>query len=699
MTYPVALAGGLVDSKAIPEAGDLQILSNFVIYRNRFALRAPVVVTVQLMDDEGSPQPVDTVLSIKYHDGHMYAIGYKGGGVQKAYLYKLNLDGTGSGPTQAPTAVLWSGSAAVPTPVMVSFHGGTTTGPVSRLYISDYSGQYDTMFWNSDASSINNLQDDFADSGSLHNTRYGIVFSYQYTMWGTGFFQFGAGARQEMMRFSQPGAIPAAEPDITGGVNPREWWAVDHREVGVRNEPITNVGFAGGAAIIFKRKAAYALQGYDADSWAIRQISDKIGAVGPYASCNTEDGLCFFWSDIGPMMTDGQTVVDLSVDIRKFVQAVGFNTGISCEYSPDDRIVYFVVPQDGAGTPNLYLAYQRQTQPVINPPIGQGLYSSGQWLNSGGTALTVSMINGVPNLTLPGPIAAPTGMHASAVSDTEIDLTWVNGDTALDTVTEIHRGFTPGFAVSGATLLHTVDAGVASYNDTTLTQSTTAYYKVKHLRNSIYSALSGEVNDRTFLAAPTNFSAVSGSSTGIVLSGTNNAPGADIILSRASLSSSQMDIVTLPNPGATFTYTDNGITGGVTYCYQARASKVAEHDSVNSTPSCSTGNEPPPVLDSASFLITPTSDCPSGPNVLIQWTAHHIGADDTALIERNVDSAGWNDIAQTSLRTLSYQDIWQFANSGGSNHTIQYRVTAYKGTTVAQNTITPATQTWKGVFC
>src|SRR5579864_7752433 len=153
MTFPVALAGGLVDSKAIPAAGDLQTLSNFVVFRNRFALRAPVTVTVQLLDDANGAgaagNPITSVLAIRFHQNFAYVIGYSST-TQKHYLYKLNpnctsqgdhtyVSGTQQGPFGSSGIVLsptnWATGAIVARPQMVSFTGGTAIAPVARLFI------------------------------------------------------------------------------------------------------------------------------------------------------------------------------------------------------------------------------------------------------------------------------------------------------------------------------------------------------------------------------------------------------------------------------------------------------------------------------------------------------------------------------------------------------------------------------------
>jgi len=683
MTQPVALAGGLNDSQAIPDPTTMQVLSNWVVFRGRFAVRAPVTVTVQLLDDAGSPAPVTSVLAGRFHKNKFYVIAFSSN-TNKTYLYRLNPDGTSEGTpngTQSTfVAVLWTG-ATLSAPMMVSFDGGIAGTPVSRLYIADNNNQYDTLFWNSDANTINNLQNDFADSGALHNTRYTYIWKYQYSMWGSGFYQFGAATRPEMMRFSQPGLIPSIEPDMAGavGITAQEWWNVDHREAGDRGDPITTVAYAGGAAIIFKRRQAYALFGYDADTWSLRPISDKVGAIGPYAACSTEDGFCYFWSDRGPHMTDGQTVVDIGGNIRKFVQAVGFNPTISAEYSVDDSMVYFAVPQTGSGTPNSYLGYQRQQ--AAGP--AQGLFSSGQWLNSGGTALLVTSMAAIPNQTLPPPQAAPSALVLTPVSGTEVDLTWVNGDTSLDTTTEIWRGPTSGTE----TLLTTVASGVAFYADTGLTPTTNYFYKIRHVRNAQNSAYSTEQSTRTFCATPTLVAANS-IATGVRISYTNNQAGADIVIERGVNGTTFSAITTVSNPGTgAFTFDDTSGTVGITYYYRVKAKKTAEADSAYSSPVVNAVfGFPPPAMSSANLTITQFGTCLFHGN--ITWSGTFFTANDTAKIYQSFGGGGFFLIATVSLQSGAYTDT---LDNPPTNTTVQYRVDAYdEGTTLSSTATTPS---------
>src|SRR2546428_9048498 len=93
MTQPIALVGGLQDSQARPDPTMFQKLQNFVHFRGRFAIRAPVTVVMQLLDDQGSPAPVTNTLGTIIYANQLWALAYSSV-TQKVYLYSANLDGT-----------------------------------------------------------------------------------------------------------------------------------------------------------------------------------------------------------------------------------------------------------------------------------------------------------------------------------------------------------------------------------------------------------------------------------------------------------------------------------------------------------------------------------------------------------------------------------------------------------------------------
>src|SRR5262249_39999403 len=78
-------------------------------------------------------------------------------------------------------------------------------------------------------------------------------------------------------------------------------------------------------------------------------------------------------------------------------------------------------------------------------------------------------------VTTPNPVPAPSGLAATAISSAEIDLTWTNGTTSVDSV-RIERKVGPGGTyVEIATLAPTT----TFFADTEVTQGTTFYYRVR----------------------------------------------------------------------------------------------------------------------------------------------------------------------------------------------------------------------------
>jgi alpha-tubulin suppressor-like RCC1 family protein len=95
-------------------------------------------------------------------------------------------------------------------------------------------------------------------------------------------------------------------------------------------------------------------------------------------------------------------------------------------------------------------------------------------------------------------INAPSNLTATAISTSQIDLSWVNNATNAD-------GFEIERSLDGITyaLLSTLNANTTTYSDTGLYQSTTYYYRVRaYMTTDDYSAYSNEVSATTFSIPP-----------------------------------------------------------------------------------------------------------------------------------------------------------------------------------------------------
>jgi gliding motility-associated-like protein len=135
--------------------------------------------------------------------------------------------------------------------------------------------------------------------------------------------------------------------------------------------------------------------------------------------------------------------------------------------------------------------------------------------NSVYSVIKSGVTNTDPNLALP-----PNGLVATAVSDTEISLTW-NDNASNETDYEIVR------SLDGTTftLLTTLAADATSYNDTGLTFATEYHYKVRAINSfgaSSYSAIAKAIT-----------------------SGTNQPPTADAIADQTTCNTKDIQTVTV----------------------------------------------------------------------------------------------------------------------------------------------------------
>jgi len=591
--YVIALTGGLQDSKAIPEPGDLTKLYNFALFRGRFALRAPVEEVADL-STVAAGNDSDEVLDMETHLNKVFILGYESvANIVK--LYKMDLDGS----NLVWLTNVWTGVTSIPTVRITSFSGGTAEAPQDRLYIADYDQLKATQYWVDSTTTLTAVSEDWNADSTSTGAAFSLLAPFQFHLWGSGFFQgLTAGTlRPELLRFSQPGLIEGTDP--AGGANPKEWYTLSHRSVGRRGDKIKAISYARGQMIVFQTRSTHAIFGYGSDSWATKQLSDNIGCVGPNAATSTDaDGLCFFWSHDGPYVTDGQTVTDIGEDIRQRVLDIDSNDSISAAYSPDDGMVYFIVPKPAApADPYLYLAYDTKNQRWVE----------GEWTTGVGNHISVSTAKTISSreiLLAPGPTAPPSNFSINAacsLCNTEpgklrVQLGWTAGDYAIDGTTELYRDTTP----SPTTVHATYTGGVnALYDEDSVAHDTFYYYRVRHIRNGIPSAYSADASGRTplpWLNALTGttrrLSAVS-AATGVKLDFDNPTLNAEIRIERSnadninpdeilwaqgyttSLSFGPVTVLANQAVGA-LTYTDTTTTAGRSYIYRARLEETAK---------------------------------------------------------------------------------------------------------------------------
>ena len=174
----------------------------------------------------------------------------------------------------------------------------------------------------------------------------------------------------------------------------------------------------------------------------------------------------------------------------------------------------------------------------------------------------------------PTPPAAPTGLTATAVSSSQINLTWTDSD-------DTEQGFKiercTGAGCSDFAQIATVGANVTSYSNTGLTASTSYSYRVRAYNaagDSGYSNTATAVTQAApaLPAAPSNLAATAVSKSQINLTWTDNATnetGFHIERCKGSTCTNFAQIATV---GANVTsYSNTGLTANTTYRYRVCA--------------------------------------------------------------------------------------------------------------------------------
>ncbi|MDH5442875.1 MAG: fibronectin type III domain-containing protein, partial [Hadesarchaea archaeon] len=208
-------------------------------------------------------------------------------------------------------------------------------------------------------------------------------------------------------------------------------------------------------------------------------------------------------------------------------------------------------------------------------------------------------IESAPDTTPP---AAPTGLTATAVSSSQIDLDWANNTEGDLDHYNVYRSTTSGFTPGPGNFV--TERTVSNYSDTGLSASTTYYYKVTAVDTSNNesnpsaqaSATTEAPADTTPPAAPTGLTATAVSSSQINLDWNNNTEGD---LDHYNVYRSTTSGFT-PGPG-TFvaertvsSYSDTGLSASTTYYYKVTAVDTSNNESNPSAQASATTEAAPP---------------------------------------------------------------------------------------------------------
>jgi hypothetical protein len=170
--------------------------------------------------------------------------------------------------------------------------------------------------------------------------------------------------------------------------------------------------------------------------------------------------------------------------------------------------------------------------------------------------------------------AAPTNLAATAVSKSQINLSWTDNATN-ETGFRIER--CKGSTCTNFALIATVGANVTGYADTGLTADTSYSYRARAYNaagDSAYSNTATAVTQAApaLLAAPTNLIATVIFKSQINLSWTDNATNEDGFLIERCTGAGCTNFAQIATVAVNITsYSNTGLTANTTYRYRVRA--------------------------------------------------------------------------------------------------------------------------------
>jgi hypothetical protein len=459
----------------------------------RLIVRNGTQLALTLFDDQGVPAAVTSVVGlIQFADGAL-AVGHSTV-TSKFYLYWLKADltdwynaskvlqGTAN---PAPVAVLWT-AQATPAPVLIAeglniayiAHNNPGTSIPTRYF--------DTTVV---PATINDLLENLDGTGLKQCFFKGVV-SFEQALWGWGYGSqaAGDGVRPELLRFSPPFFAP---------MNAVDNFAVGHRTRSIL-ESVVDMVVSGQILYAGTNNSVWPISGYGRDSWDhSRPIDEAYGFWGLRAACAGPNGYLYYWSHRGPMRALGFNPPEpLWPRISTAILTLVENSVVVASYNPfTDQVVWLYQNATSGGT-RVLCAYDVLREAILGPDGDIGINVN-----------VMAFVHPVLGLIPPGPAGPPTTPTTTLIGTTVATASWVNGDTAADTVSQLEVQYV------GASSWTIVNANIpitqTSYQLTGLTGLTAYQWRIKHVRNGISTAYLGPVAGTQFtttgvLNPPTN---------------------------------------------------------------------------------------------------------------------------------------------------------------------------------------------------
>ncbi len=268
------------------------------------------------------------------------------------------------------------------------------------------------------------------------------------------------------------------------------------------------------------------------------------------------------------------------------------------------------------------------------------------------------------------PPQAPTGLSATAISSSQINLTWTDSDN--------EQGFKiercTGLGCTDFTQITTVGANVTSYSNTGLSASTSYSYRVRAYNASGDSDYSNTATALTQAApavpvAPSNLVATAVSSSQINLTWTDADNEQGFKIERCT-GVGCTEFIQIATVGANVTsYSNTGLTASTSYSYRVRAYNAAGDSDYSNTATAVTQAAPAVPAAPSNLVATAVSKS----QINLTWTDNSVN--ETGFrIERCKGSTCTN----FSLIATVGANVTSYANTKlNANTTYRYRIYAY----------------------
>jgi hypothetical protein len=278
--------------------------------------------------------------------------------------------------------------------------------------------------------------------------------------------------------------------------------------------------------------------------------------------------------------------------------------------------------------------------------------------NAAGDSAYSNEVNGIT------PLVIPTGLTATAISSSQINLSWTDNSSNESGYKIEHS---PGDDLHFSEIA-TVAPNVTAYTDTGLSEGTKYYYRVRASNAITISGYCSEKNATTFWnipVAPSALTITTVQSNRIIIAWTDNSGNeTGFKIQRKGATGGYVDIRTT---AANITsYTDTTVTDGTLYYYRVCATNTAGDSAYSNEASGTTALAKPTAA---------TATAVSSSQINLTWIDN--SASETAYrVERKRTATGtYSEIAQVGANQQSYSDTTGL----DSNTKYYYRVRATNG--------------------